>query len=368
MNQKILVTGATGNTGFYAAKELIEIGFPVRAFVRNLDHEKARVLGQLGAEIFPGNINDIRDVRRAMDGVSRAYYVPPFAPNALYTSATFAVAAEERKLEHVVSLTQWFASDAHPSISTREHWLGDRIAQLSPNVEYIFINPSYAFPFVYFLSLELIAQFGMMPDMGTNAPVSNQDMGAVAAHILKDPFPHEGNSYRPTGPEMLTAQEIADVVGDVLGRKVNAQKMSRKMLLKSLKASGFPIFAYSQIPFYNEEAFNGAMELGGVTSVVEDITGRRPEDFRSIAEGYIHGNPLISQTISNRLRALKNLAKTILTRVPDISAYQMTQAQPVIKNPKLSTDNTEWREERLRQPPRCERPESIASASKLEAA
>ena len=44
MKPKILVTAANGNTGFPAAKELLELGFPVRAFVRNPDNPKAREL------------------------------------------------------------------------------------------------------------------------------------------------------------------------------------------------------------------------------------------------------------------------------------------------------------------------------------
>ena len=60
---RILITGASGNTGYPTAKELLELGFPVRAFVRNTKSAKARELERLGAEIFVGNMNDIRDVR-----------------------------------------------------------------------------------------------------------------------------------------------------------------------------------------------------------------------------------------------------------------------------------------------------------------
>ncbi len=319
---RILITGASGNTGYPTAKELLELGFPVRAFVRNAESSKAKELGRLGAEIFIGNMNDIRDVRKAMEGVKRAYYVPPYAPHALFTGITFAVAAEQMALEHVVSITQWFASNAHASLTTKEHWLNDQVGKMLPNVKYIFINPSYAFPFIYFESLELIAQFGIMPDMGTNAPVSNEDMGAVAAHILKDPKKHEGRSYRPTGPTMLSAQEMADIVGNVLDRKVKAQKMSKKMFLKALKSSGFPIYTYSQLPFYNAEAYTGTMKVGGPTTVIKDIVGRDPESFKTIAERYIVGNPLAKQTLGNKLRAAKNLMKTMLTMVPDIERYR----------------------------------------------
>ncbi len=44
MNARILITAANGNAGFPAVKELLELGFQVRAFVRNPDKPQAREL------------------------------------------------------------------------------------------------------------------------------------------------------------------------------------------------------------------------------------------------------------------------------------------------------------------------------------
>ncbi len=346
MNEdKILVTAANGHTGFAAAKELLELGFPVRAFARNPNTRKAKELKSLGAEILAGNMNDVRDVRKSMEGIKRAYYSQPFAPYGLFTGMTFAVAAEEMKLEHVVSMTQWFSCNTHPSLATREHWLTDRMLMMSPTVKYTIVNPSYPFPFVYFHSLELIAQMGIMPDMGKNALPSDEDMGAVVAHILKDPARHAGRSYRPTGPQILSTQEMADIIGKILGRKVVAQKMSKQMFLKALKASGLPIYAYSQLPVYNEEAFNGTMEVCAPTSVVKEIVGRDPEDFETIAKRYIADSSVAKPSVVNKLRALKNLVKVMLTRVPDLETYHRARGHPTLNNPEFCYQNKEWRTE-----------------------
>ena len=48
-----------------------------------------------------------------MEGIKRAYFCQPYAPYSLFTAMTFAVAAEEMKLEHVVSMTQFFSSNTH---------------------------------------------------------------------------------------------------------------------------------------------------------------------------------------------------------------------------------------------------------------
>ncbi len=98
MKPRILVTSAAGHTGAVVATELLQKDFPVRAFVRRHDARSER-LKKAGAEIFVGNLLDMRDLRKALIDVQRAYHCPPFAPNLLHGSMLFALAAEEAKLE-----------------------------------------------------------------------------------------------------------------------------------------------------------------------------------------------------------------------------------------------------------------------------
>ena len=91
---KILVTSAAGNTGIPTTVQLLEKGFPVRALVRSDDH-RAKRLRDAGAEIFVGDQYSITDMRRAMDGVQRAYHCAPSAPNGLHFGTVFAIAAQE---------------------------------------------------------------------------------------------------------------------------------------------------------------------------------------------------------------------------------------------------------------------------------
>ncbi len=46
--EKILITTANSHSGFTAAKELLELGCPVRAFVRNPKNQKAKELKHRG--------------------------------------------------------------------------------------------------------------------------------------------------------------------------------------------------------------------------------------------------------------------------------------------------------------------------------
>ncbi len=218
---RVLVTSAAGRTAAPAVRALLDKGFPVRAFVRR-DDARAEVLRKAGAEILVGNIFDLRDLRKALVDVQRAYYCPPLSPNLLHGAMLFALAAEEAKLEAVALMSQWNPHPTHPSAVTREHWMANNVYRWMPSVGVIHINPGL-FAFLYLLSLPMIVRLGILPGPygdGRNAPPSNEDIERVAAGVLADPTPHIGKSYRPTGPELLSPQDIAEILTGVVGRSV----------------------------------------------------------------------------------------------------------------------------------------------------
>jgi uncharacterized protein YbjT (DUF2867 family) len=94
---KILVTSATGHTGMAVTLNLLQKGYPVRAFVRRLD-TRSKTLEKAGAEIAVGDLFDLQNLQNALKGVQRAYHCPPFANNLLHNTMLFAIAAEEAKV------------------------------------------------------------------------------------------------------------------------------------------------------------------------------------------------------------------------------------------------------------------------------
>ncbi len=341
MKQKILITAANGNTGYAAAKESLKLGFPVRALVRNPSSKKAKDLKSSGAEIFVGDIEDIRDVRQALKGVQRAYFVPTY-PNVLYQGETFAAALEEAKTEHVVLLTQWLSSNTNPSIYTKEHWLVDQSFKRLTNTKVTFLNPGL-FGFIYFMTPEPLTQFGMLPDFGSNAPPSSEDIGLVAAHILKAPESHVDKTYRITGRELLTADQMASVIAKVIGRKVKSTTLSEKMISRVLRASGVSQMDSSQIRHYVQEGHKGTWAINAPTSVVKDIVGKEADDFETIVKRYLLTQPMAKQTIANKIKAIGFMIKAMLTPVWNMEKYEKEQGFPKFKEMKFSSLSSEWK-------------------------
>ena len=343
----ILVTSATGKTGSAAVRQLLEKEYPVRAFVHRKDH-RSESLAKAGADVFVGDMLDVRDLRRALTDVQRAYFVFPIAPNSLHAGMAFAAAVEETKLEVVAAMSQWTSGRAHPSLTTRETWLTDKILGWMPTVDVVTVNPGW-FAANYFLVLEVIAQLGMMPmplGQGLNAPPSSEDIARVAVGALINPAPHIGKSYRPTGPKLLSPEEIAATFAKVLGRRVQYRDISDKLLLKALKAGGGvegdPEFGPSQLRYYVEDYRRNAFGIGAPTNAVLEVGGREPEDFETIVRRYVANSPEAVPSLGNRLKAIRFFIKMLLTPAPDMDSYERAQDHVLLRVPEYTTASEEW--------------------------
>ncbi len=344
---KILVTSAAGNTGIPATLQLLDYGFPVRAFVRSYDR-RAKRLEDAGAEIFVGDLYSIADMRKAMTGVQRAYHCSPTQTNTLHFGAVFAIAAQEARLEHVVMLTQWTAEANHPSVMTREIWMNEQIMKQLPDTTLTVINVGW-FAENYFMGvLETVAQLGIWPmplgdgDVKKNAPPSNNDIAAAAVAALVDPATHAGKTYRPTGPELLSPNEMAAIMGKVLGRKVRYQEMPDSMVMKALISQGFPATMVAQLIIYAEEYRRGTFAVNAPNNVVRDLTGQEAEDFESITRHVVATRPEAIQTFGNKLRAIGNFLKVPFTFGTNPVAIERRAEHVLLKSPTFDRDSKDW--------------------------
>lgn len=340
---KILVTTSTGKTGLQTAKQLLENGFPVRALVHRLD-ARSDLLKTLGAEIQVGNLHDIDDVRLALKDVQRAYFCTPILRNALSASMTFAAAAQEHKLEVVVVLTQWLADPRHPSIHTRETWLSDQLFSWMPDVDVVTVNPGW-FADNYMPALEPIAQFGMMPmpfGEGMNAPPSNEDIARVIVGALINPAVHIGKTYRPTGPVLLSPQDIAATFAKVLGRPVKYIDAPAWMFTKVARALEFPDFTTTQVLSYSEDYKRNAFAVGAPTQAVLEVTGQQPEDFETIVRRYVSASPLVERSAGAKLRAMGGLMKIMFSPSLDPEYYARLHDIPKLTGASLAIDSGKW--------------------------
>lgn len=344
---KILVTSAAGKTGIPATLQLLDYGFPVRAFVRSYD-QRAKRLERAGAEIFVGDLYSVSDMRDAMSGVQRAYHCSPTQTNTLHFGTVFTIAAKEAKLEHVVMLTQWTAEANHPSVVTRETWMNEQILKQLPDTTLTVINVGW-FAENYFMgTLETVAQLGIWPvplgdgDVKKNAPPSNSDIAAAVVAALIDPVSHAGNTYRPTGPELLSPNEMAAIISKVLGRKVKYLDAPDWMVMKALISQGFPATMVAQLIIYAVEYRSGTFALNAPNNVVQDLTGEKAEDFETITRRIVAERPEAKRSFSNTLKAAWNFTKVPFTFGTNPEAIERRAEHVLLNSPTLDRDSQEW--------------------------
>ena len=344
---KILVTGATGKTGGQVATQLLAAGYPVRAYVRREDGRSAK-LQAAGAEIAVGDLADPQALLDAMLGVQRAYFLPPFDPYMIQSASAFAAAAREARLESIVVLSQWLANPEHPALATRQHWLADRMFEMLPDAALTIINPGFFADMPYMSLIKYAAQMGVFPvparGSSKNAPPSVDDIARVAVAALIDPKRHAGKSYRPTSPEMLSLNDMAAIMGKVLGRTVRHVRMPLWMFYKAARMDGFDYFLLSQMGAYLQDHDRGAFELGGPTNHVLQVTGRQPESFEVITRRYAL-QPQAQRTVSNFLKAFAGFMSVPMRPGFNPRRFADTLWMPQPERPVLSADSAFWRQE-----------------------
>lgn len=327
MKEKILVTSATGKSGFQTTVQLLADGYPVRILVRS-KNEKALQLEKLGAEIALGDLTNFEDLKSALSGIKRAYYCHPFIPDLLKNTQKFIQAAQENKVEAVVNMGQWLAEfDDQKSIHTNETKAAYRLFE-EAKINVIHLIPGF-FADNTFYVLEFAVHLGLMPlpfGKGKNPAISNEDLGLVIAALLKNPTPHIGQKIRPTGPKSLSAKEMAGIFSKVVGKKVWFIDIPGWLFLKACfafaKEFGLDTFAISQIRHYMKEYRLNRFDIGGATDIFKKLTGKEPDDFETIVKRYVNNSPFGKPSFGGWFAAIKKFVQLPFTPVLSIKELE----------------------------------------------
>ena len=275
---KMLVTGATGDTGRATIDELLARGHEVRALAHGRD-DRSEKLGARGVEVVYGDLLDFGQVRAALHGVRRAYFVYPIQPGILQATAYFAQAAKEAGVDGIVNMSQKSAREDAKSHAATDHWLSERVFDWS-GVPTAHIRPTYFAEWLLYLAPMIKAGLLHVPfGTGKHAPIAAEDQGRVIAGLLEDPAPHQGGIYPLFGPVEYTYAETAQLLGRVLGKPVQYKQVDFEEFAKVLQSVGKNAGRENSFLFQHLEEVaidhqNGIFE--GTNDLVEKLGGRPP--------------------------------------------------------------------------------------------
>ncbi len=271
--------GSHGATGNHVVRQLLAQGLSVRAFVRQAD-ERAKELGELGADIAVGDLHSFKDVRAALDGVQRAYFTYPVAEGLLEATTMFVSAGKQTGLRSVVNMSQITARPDHASPAARQHWLAERVLDWS-GIGVTHLRPPFFLENLFNVAAPTVgadSKIYLPYGQGRHAPIAGEDIARVAVGILTDPDPHRGRTYVPTGPASLTMAEQASVFTDVLGRETEYVEISvqawREILSRVPVMTPYLIEHLARVAESHQHG-----EFDAVTDVVGTIGGASPKSL-----------------------------------------------------------------------------------------
>jgi uncharacterized protein YbjT (DUF2867 family) len=274
MSKKILITGATGDTGRAAVRESIALGLDVRAMVHSID-ARSDALKALGAEVVVGDLLQINTVREAMQGVEAAYFVWPVQPGLINATVNFAQAARETGVNTVINLSQRSANRESSSDSCRDTFIAEEILNWT-GLPVIHLRPTYFLEWLlYPWQLPFLQQgvLRMPVGKGRHSPIAADDQGRAIAALLKNPEGHIGTTINLSGPVEMDHEQMAAELSEALGRTIVFQDLPVDEYVQSIKEMGVPAYIVQHLDGAMRDYHNGRM--AGADNNVEQLTGRR---------------------------------------------------------------------------------------------
>jgi len=252
-NTPILVTGAApgkvGSVGFKIVEILRKKGLPVRAMVHKID-ERVEALKNLGAEVIEGNLTDLRDVTRALEGCKRLYFGMSASSSYLEATVNTAAVAKHLGIELFLNISQMTVSEMSFSETTespqqKQHWLAEQVLNWS-GLPVVHVRPTVFLenPIFYHFAIQSIRKTGAFElplGNGKSSPIATDDVARVMAEILISPEGHIGRVYQLTGPKSLDAEAIAEEYARGLGKIIKFNPISfEQWEERYLSGSGLP--------------------------------------------------------------------------------------------------------------------------------
>ncbi|GAA4670798.1 NmrA family NAD(P)-binding protein [Amycolatopsis dongchuanensis] len=238
----VLITGATGKQGGAVARALLAAGVPVRALVRDPGAERAAALGELGATLVRGDLDDLPSLKDALDGARAVFSVQ--TPDLTDPASD----AEVRRGRNLVdaALAAGVEQFVHTSVSgtgtvdlenfDESRWGAPMRAYYRSKAavedlvrgagfpQWTVLRPAtfmenFVRPSVYFAELTS-DRLHVAADLDVRLPfVAVADIGAAAAAVFARPHRFHGAELELAG-DVLSFREAARILSEVLGTTI----------------------------------------------------------------------------------------------------------------------------------------------------
>ncbi|WP_457585015.1 NmrA family NAD(P)-binding protein [Ensifer canadensis] len=285
----IVVTGATGKLGQLIVERLVALKEPVRVFTRRPD--VARKLFDESVQVAPGDFGDRRSLDAAVRGTKRLLLLSPISARLVTDQIGVADAAVAAGVERIVKISgsDWtidppgnsISGDAHAAVERHLASLPPVAVSLRPNA---WMQVSLANTIRQAIANNTVAAPKIEAGVGY---IDARDIADVAIHqLLAERV--SGRTLNLTGPDIVTARQVAELLSTVLERSVAAVD---KAPVPTSHDADFEHRAIAQFV-----RLIAAGRAAATTDVVRSLLGRPPRSVASFISEHVAAKAALAES------------------------------------------------------------------------
>jgi len=278
MEQKILVTGATGNIGSEIIKQLKS---------KNVNFIAGTTKGDTieGVETIQADFSDKESLRTAMKGIDTLFLLLPSHPEAISWGKNAIEMAKESGIKHIVRSSGMFANKNSDLLIEKILGTTDEDVKNS-GIDYTITAPS---SFMQNFSTQMVNDYknGMIYQASDNAKISwvdVRDIASVNVEILTNPEKYKNQTLKITGSESISYQEAISKMNLILGKETKYVAITNEIASNTMADMHFPPFIIDLLISLNDSV--KADHFAETTNIVEEVTGKKPIEFNQFVSNY----------------------------------------------------------------------------------
>ena len=272
MENRILVTGATGNIG----KEVVKL---LKA--ENADFITGTTKGETieGIKTVKADFSDKESLIKAMQGITTLFMLSPSHPESVQWGEHVIDAAKESGVKFIVRSSGSFAdinSDLliEKLLGTTDKYLKDS------GINYTITAPS---SFMQNFSTTMAADYnsGTIYHAAGDADISwtdVRDIAAVNVKVLLNPEKYQNQTLTITGSESFNYEEAVKQMNEVLGKETKYVSIPNEAAAQAMADMHFPQFIIDLLISLNDSIKQG--HFIKTTDTIKKVLGRKPNTFR----------------------------------------------------------------------------------------
>jgi uncharacterized protein YbjT (DUF2867 family) len=247
---------------------------------------KAARLQSAGIEVVVADPAQPESLDAALDGVEKAFLLPPPSIQQFGFEAKFVDAAKRANLKHVVKLSMIAADPKSPGAIAQWHGMAERRIEES-GLPFTHLRPNFFMQILLAFAPQIQAAGRLeLPLNGSRvAFVDVRDAAAAAASVLNGTG-HEGKIYTITGAEAPNAGELAAELSAAISRGVEYMPVAFADFRRIVLGWGVAEpYADALLSIWHRAGHGTYAE---VSDDLPRLIGRRPTAFAEFARDYAH--------------------------------------------------------------------------------